>query len=89
MENVMGLSMSEEFAGIDFNSSRLEKRFTRTKETLSEQPDKSIWLCSENRTEAKAIYRMLSNDGLNRKEILGVHKEATIRRMAECRTERR
>ena len=48
----MGLSMREEFTGLDFNSIRLEKRFIRTMETLSEQPDKSIWLCSKNRAEA-------------------------------------
>ena len=82
----MGLSISKEFTGLDFNSSRLEKRFIRTMETLSDQPDKSIWLCSENRAEAKAIYRMLSNDGLDREEILRVHREATIRRMAESGT---
>jgi hypothetical protein len=52
MENGMGLSMQEEFAGLDFNSSRLEKRFVRTMETLAGQPDKSIWFASENRAEA-------------------------------------
>jgi hypothetical protein len=44
--------MSEEFATPDFNSSRLEKRFVRTMETLAGQPDKSIWFCSENLAEA-------------------------------------
>ena len=66
MENGTGLSMAEEFTTLDFNSSRLEKRFIKTMETLAGQPDKSIWFCSENRSEAKAIYRMLSNDGLDR-----------------------
>jgi hypothetical protein len=75
-------SMEEEFSGLNCNSSRLEKRFIRTMETLSEQPDKSIWSCSENRAEAKAIYRMLGNEKLNPDEVLGTHREATIRRMA-------
>jgi hypothetical protein len=83
MENGQGLSMSEEFATLDFNSSRLEKRFVRTMETLGGQPDKSIWFSSENRAEAKAIYRMLGNDGLDREEILRSHREATVRRMIE------
>jgi hypothetical protein len=83
MENRQGLSMREEFATLDFNSSRLEKRFVRAMETLAGQPDKSIWFCSENRAEAKGIYRMLSNDGLDREEILRTHWEATVRRMAE------
>jgi hypothetical protein len=51
MENGIKLNMEEEFAGLDFNSSRLEDRFIRTMETLSGQPDKSIWLSSENRAD--------------------------------------
>ena len=45
-------SMGEEFAGLDFHSIRLEKRFIRTMETLIKQPDKSIWYSSEDRAEA-------------------------------------
>ena len=83
MENGMKLNMEEEFAGLDFNNSRLEDRFIRTMETLSNQPDKSIWVSSENRAEAKAIYRMLSNEDLDREEILRTHRESTIRRMIQ------
>jgi len=75
--------MEDEFAGLDCNSSRLEKRFIRTMETLSKQPDKSIWSCSENLAEAKAIYRMLGNENLDREETLRAHREATIRRMVQ------
>jgi hypothetical protein len=52
MAEKQSFNMEEEFAGLDFNSSRLEKRFVRTMETLSKQPDKSIWFGSENRAEA-------------------------------------
>ena len=76
-------SMEEEFAGLDCNSSRLEKRFIRTMETLFKRPDKSIWFCSENRAEAKAIYRMLGNENLTQEEVLRTHREATIKRMAQ------
>ena len=31
-----------------------------------------------------AMYRMLSNDKLDREEILRAHREATIRRMIQC-----
>jgi hypothetical protein len=47
----MKLGMGEEFATLDFNSKRLEKRFMKTMETLSGQPDKSIFLASETRAE--------------------------------------
>ena len=41
MENGIGLPMREAFAGLDFNSKRLEQRFVRTMETLAGQPDKA------------------------------------------------
>jgi hypothetical protein len=75
--------MEEEFSTLDLNSKRLEQRFKRTMETFAGQPDKSIWSCSENRAEAKAIYRLLSNDGLDREEILRTHQEATVRRIIQ------
>jgi hypothetical protein len=75
--------MEEEFAGLDFHSIRLEDRFIRTMETLSKQPDVSIWEASENRAEAKAIYRMLSNEAFDPVAILRAHREATIRRMVD------
>jgi hypothetical protein len=34
--------MAEEFAGVDFNEERLEKRFRRTMETLEKNPVKHI-----------------------------------------------
>ena len=75
--------MENEFVNLDFKSNRLEKRFIKTMETLAGQPDKSIWFSSENRAEAKAIYRMLSNDGLDRDEILRTHREAAIKRIVQ------
>ena len=83
MASGQSFNMENEFAGLDFNSTRLEKRFIRTMETLSQQPDKSIWSCSENRAEAKAVYRMLGNENLDREEVLRTHREATIRRMVQ------
>ena len=75
-------SMDEECAGLDFHSIRLENRFIRTMETLIQQPDKSVWEASEDRAEAKAIYRMLGNEDFDREAIIRTHREATIRRMA-------
>ena len=72
-----------EFAGIDFGSKRLEERFKKVMENLSKEPDKSIWLASGNRSEAKAAYRMLSNEKLNDEEILRQTGESTRNRIAE------
>jgi hypothetical protein len=82
MAEEKSFDMAEEFAVLDFHSIRLEDRFVRTMETLTQQPDKSIWEASENRAEAKAICRMLSNESFDREEIVRAHREATLRRMA-------
>ncbi|MDR2660129.1 MAG: transposase [Spirochaetaceae bacterium] len=64
-------NMAKEFADVDFNGARLEKRFVRTMKTLPGQPDKSIRASSENRAEAKSIYNMAGNEKFDRNEILG------------------
>jgi hypothetical protein len=74
--------MEEEFAGVDFNSERLEKRFRQTMKTFAKQPGESIWRCSANRAESKAIYNMLGNERFDNAEILREHQAATIKRLA-------
>jgi hypothetical protein len=84
MGEMMGTSMfsiEQEFADIDLESKRLGKRFVKSMGKMAEQPDKSIWLSSGSRSEAKAVYRMLGNEKLDRQEILRCHREATIERM--------
>jgi hypothetical protein len=76
-------NMAKEFAGVDFNEARLEKRLVRTMVTLSKQPDKSIWASSGNRAGAKAVYNMAGNEKFDRNEILRAHREGTIKRMAD------
>jgi hypothetical protein len=76
-------NMAEEFAGVDFNDARLEKRLVWTMVTLSRQPDKSIWASSSNRAEAKSIYNMVGNEKFDQNEILRAHREGTIKRMAD------
>ncbi|MHC6203328.1 IS4 family transposase [Breznakiellaceae bacterium SP9] len=75
-------NMAEEFRDIDFNEKRLEKRFIKTMETLSKEPQKTIYGSSTTRAEAKAIYRLLSNDKFNEDEVLKAHRAATIRRIS-------
>ncbi len=82
MEKGAGLDL-EEFEHLDLQSKRLEKRFIKTMETLSKQPEKSLWACSGNRAEAKAMYRLLANKKLKREEIIRSHRESTIQRMLE------
>jgi hypothetical protein len=63
-------NLVEEFAEVNFNEKRLEKRFRKTMETLSKDPQKSIYGSSVNRAEASdyksaAIYNLLGNDKFN------------------------
>jgi hypothetical protein len=76
--------MAEEFADVDFNEERLEKRFRQTMETLSKDPQKSIYGSSRNRAETKAIYNLLGNDTFNKSEILGAHRAAQMCRSEPC-----
>jgi len=50
---------------------------------LSEQPEKSIWLASGSRANAKAVYRMLGNEKCDKESILASHREAVAQRSEE------
>jgi len=69
--------VEKEFQTIDFGSKRLEKRFLRVMSDLAEEPEKSIWLATGSRTNAKAAYRMLANQAFTKEKILKAHKTAT------------
>jgi hypothetical protein len=75
--------VSNEFKTLTFKSKRLERRFKMTISDLSDQPDKSIWLASGSRANAKAVYRMLSNEKVDRESILAAHRDATSSRCFE------
>jgi hypothetical protein len=83
MDEGKSFDMSKEFAALDFNSVRLKERFIRTMETLSCQPQQSIWGSCDTRAETKAIYRLLDNERFNEEEIKKVHRDATINRIKE------
>jgi len=62
--------IKEEFKTLDFGSKKLEERFVKTMNDISETRDKSIFLASGSRSQAKAVYRMLANDKCTKEEIL-------------------
>ena len=75
--------VANEFKTLSFNSERLESRFQMAMSDLSDQPDKSIWLASGSRANAKAVYRMLSNEKVNAESILAAHRDAISERCVE------
>jgi len=77
--------ISQEFKTLCLNSKRLESRFQMTLSDLSDQPDKSIWLSTGSRANAKAVYRMLSNEKFSKEKILAAHRDATEARSGKGR----
>ena len=75
--------VKEEFETLDFNSKRLERRFKMAMSDLSEEPDKSIWLASGSRANAKAVYRMIANEKCDKESILKSHRDATGKKNKE------
>lgn len=73
----------EEFINLGINCGRTIKRFIRTMTTLSHKINESIAAASDNKAEAKAIYRLIDNDKVTEQVVLDAHRKATIRRMKE------
>lgn len=74
--------VEKEFKTLHLRNERLERRFLKAMNDFSENPEKSIWLASGNRANAKAVYRMLRNEDLEKESILAAHREASIERSA-------
>ena len=74
--------VEKEFETLNFKSVRLERRFKMAMSDISEEPEKSIWLASGSRSNAKAVYRMLANEKCDKGSILSAHRDAV-----EVRTE--
>ena len=70
---------SEEFGNLAINCGRLIKRFIKTMITLSKNINGSIANSSEDKAEAKAIYRLLGNEKITEEVVIDSHKKATIK----------
>jgi len=86
MNGEMKRWVDKEFETLCFNSKRLESRFRMVMSDLSDQPEKSIWLATGSRTNAKAVYRMLANEKVDTESILSAHRDAVSERSCESQT---
>ena len=73
----------EEFKSLGINCGRTIKRFICTMTTLSKKINESIAGASDNKAEAKAIYRLVKNEKVTEEVILTAHRKATIQNMKE------
>ena len=72
------IGWEKEFFGLQFSDKRLEKRFFQMMDSFSHEPGKSILSACGSRGQAKAVYRLLANDGLSYEELLNSISQATI-----------
>ena len=73
----------KEFKTLGINCGRTINRFIRTMITLSDKIRESIAAASDNKAEAKAIYRLIDNNKVTEEVVLKAHRKATIQRMKE------
>ena len=74
--------ITQELAGSEFRDARLNKRFRKLFEQLSEGPGESIPLICQDWANTKAAYRFLSNRRVTETEILAGHFQSTRERFA-------
>jgi hypothetical protein len=68
--------------GVELGDVRRRTRLIRLVEALSAHPSGSIPVASGGWAETKAAYRLLENPALEWREILEVHTQRTVERMA-------
>jgi len=78
----MGVWTKKDFGGVKFNDERLNKRFSRLVEQLSEGAGGSIQLACEDWASVKAAYRFFDNPKVNSEAIIGAHIKASTRRVS-------
>jgi hypothetical protein len=75
--------INDEFATLDLNDLRLDKRAQLILDRFARKPSLSIpAACDGNEAEREAAYRFFANDKVDDYEILRAHRHATIERMA-------
>jgi len=74
--------IDHELAGCQFKDERLEKRFRKLLEHLSEGIGESIPMACQDWANTKAAYRFFANERVNERDILAGHFQATRDRFA-------
>ncbi len=71
----------EEFKMVDFNDKRIDKRFLKVSEQLSDNPAASINQACGPWADTKGAYRLFANEKVTSDVILKAHQEPTIERI--------
>src|SRR5215472_18522050 len=79
----MNAWIDDEFATLDLNDLRLDRRARRILDRFASKPSLSIpAACDGNEAEREAAYRFFDNDKVDDYEILRAHRQATRQRRA-------
>ena len=70
-----------EFASIDLNDKRLDRRCLKLAEDLGRQPSASINQACEDWADSKAAYRFFDNEQVKPEGVLSPHTQRTLTRM--------
>jgi hypothetical protein len=70
-----------EFGKISFGDTRLDKRFRKVAEDLSQLPERSINQASKDHAATKAAYRLFQNEKCSTEKIFSAHREQTLSRL--------
>ena len=73
-----------DFESIEFGDKRLTKRLCKSVESMRRNAGKSILGAGEGRSQAKAFYRMLSNEKFDMALISEAAKKGTMNRINEA-----
>jgi len=71
------------YGGIDLGDKTLSARVEKTFDQLSSDPEASISAACKDPHQAKAVYRLLSNDKFTAEAVIDVSKNITIQRIRE------
>lgn len=85
MENI---NWEEEFFNLQFSDKRLQKRFFLMMDSFLHEPGKSILSACGSRSQAKAVYRFLTNDTLTEEKLLNSISQATIQKIQQLPNEK-
>lgn len=79
-------SSFDQLENMKINCKRTIKRIISTLKTLGKKPELSICAASENKAEAKAIYRLLGNSKFKESAVLDAQKENLLNKLKEENT---
>jgi hypothetical protein len=75
--------VTRETATAAFGDERLDERFARLLDCMSQHPSFRFTAACQGRAEIQAAYRFVDNDRVDEHKVLAPHRDATVQRIRE------